>query len=94
MGPKVAKLVSSAQIWTLGPLKSPLLRLRNSRILKGPKYPKSLHKLVLPENGSKIDFGTVILGEMGPKAVFRSSNRDILVRKWENHIFGQQRTKN
>ena len=45
------------------------------------KSPKSLHKLVLPENGSKIDFCTALLGEMSPKAVFRASNCDNLVRK-------------
>ena len=36
-------------------------------MLEGPESPKSLHKLVLPENVSISAFYTVILGEMDPK---------------------------
>ena len=36
-------------------------------MLEGSESPKSLHKLVLPENVSVIAFYTVILGEMDPK---------------------------
>ena len=48
MNPKVAKLVNLAQIWTCRLLKRPLIYQWD--ILEGPKTPKSLHKIVLPDN--------------------------------------------
>ena len=64
---KVAKLVNLAQIWTYRPW--PLIRpiIPQRVMLEGPASPKSLHKLVLPENVSISFFCAVILGEMGPK---------------------------
>ena len=62
MDPKVAKLVNLAQIWTSGPLIRPIIHQRV--MLEGPESPKSLHKLVLPENVSKSAFHMVILGEI------------------------------
>ena len=35
--------------------------------IEGPEYPKSPHKLILPENVSISAFCTVILGEMNLK---------------------------
>ena len=65
MGPKVAKVVNLAQIWTCRPLIRPIIHQRV--MLEGPKSSKSSHKLVLPENISMSAFYSVILGEMGPK---------------------------
>ena len=48
MDPKVAKLVNLAQIWTCGPLTRPIIHQRV--VSEGLESPKSLHKLVLPEN--------------------------------------------
>ena len=50
MGPKVAKLVNLAQIWSCRPLKRPIIHQRV--MVEGPESPKSPHKLVLPENVS------------------------------------------
>ena len=66
MGPKVAKQVNLAQIWTCRPLLRPIIHQRV--MLEGPESPKSPHKLVLQENVSRSAFYTGILGEMGPKA--------------------------
>ena len=65
MDPKVAKLVSLAQIWTCGPLIRLIIHLRV--MLEGPKSPDSPHKLVIPENVSTSAFYTAILGEMDQK---------------------------
>ena len=47
-------------------------------ILEGQQSPKSLDKLVLPENVSKSDFYTVNQGEMGPKVAKLVSLAQIL----------------
>ena len=60
MDPKVAKLVNLAKIWTCRPLIRPIIQERV--ILEGPESPKSPHKLVLPENVSKVPFTLGILG--------------------------------
>ena len=65
MDPKVAKLVNLAQNWTFMPLIRPIIHQRV--MLEGPESPKSVHKLVLPENLSISAFYTIILGEMDPK---------------------------
>ena len=65
MGSKVAKLVNLAKILPCSPLKSPLIHQWG--ILEGPESPKSLHKLVLPENVTNSDFYLVLLVEMGSK---------------------------
>ena len=65
MGPKVAKMVNMAQIWTCRPLIRPIIH--QWVMLEGPESPKSPHKLVLPENVSIGAFYTVILGKMDPK---------------------------
>ena len=36
-------------------------------MIEGPEYPKSPHKLILPENVSISAFYTAVLGEMDPK---------------------------
>ena len=63
MHPKVAKLVNLAQIWTCRPLIRPIIHQRV--ILQGPESPKNPHKLVLPENVSKVPFILGILGHSG-----------------------------
>ena len=65
MGPKVAKLVDLAQIWTCRHLVMPIIH--QWVMLEGSESTKSAHKLVLPENVSISAFYTVFLGEMGPK---------------------------
>ena len=59
MGPKVPKLVNSAQILTSRPLISPIIH--QLVMLEWPESPKRPHKLVLPENVSISAFYTVIL---------------------------------
>ena len=63
--PKVAKLVNLAQIWTCRPLKRPIIHQRV--LLEGPESPKSLHKLLEPENVPISAFYTVIMGEIDTK---------------------------
>ena len=65
MGPKVAKLVDLAQIWTCRPLVMPIIH--QWVMLEGSESTKSAHKLVLPENVLISAFYPVIQGEMGPK---------------------------
>ena len=65
LGPKVAKLVNLAQIWTFRLLIRPIIH--QWFMLEGPESPKSTHKLVLPENVSISAFYMVILYEMDPK---------------------------
>ena len=62
---KVAKLVDSA-IWG---------------ILKGPKSPKSFHKLLLPKNVSRSAFYSIILREMGPKVARLVNAYQILISR-------------
>ena len=59
LGPKVAKLVNLAQIWTCRPLIWSIIHQRV--VSEGPEPPKSPHKLVQPENVSISAFKTVIL---------------------------------
>ena len=66
MGPKEGKLVNLYQIWTCRPIIRPIIHQRV--MLEGSEYPKSPHKLVLPENVSISAFYTVILGEFGSKS--------------------------
>ena len=61
--PKVAKLVKLAQIWTCRPLIRPIIPQRV--MLEVPESPKSPHKLVLPENVSKVPFILGIPGHSG-----------------------------
>ena len=63
MDPKVAKLVKLAQIWTCRPLIRPIIHQRV--MLEVPESPKSPHKLVLPENVSKMPFILGIPGHSG-----------------------------
>ena len=69
MGPKVEKLVNSAQILTLLPLVRLLIRPLTHQwgILDESNSPKSLHKLVLPENVFKSAFYAVTPGKIAPK---------------------------
>ena len=69
MGPKVEKLINSAQILTLLPLVRLLIRPLTHQwgIIDEPNSPKSLHKLVLLENVSKSTFYAVITGKIAPK---------------------------
>ena len=55
-----------AQIPACRPLARPIIY--QPGILQSPESPKSLHKLVLPENVPRSGFYTIIVGEMGPKA--------------------------
>ena len=64
-GPKVAKLVDLTQIFTLRPLIRP--QIHEWGMLEGSKFPKSLHKLILPENLLEKAFYTTILYKKGPK---------------------------
>ena len=57
-------------------------------MLEGCESPKSLHKLVLPENLSISAFYTIIMGEMDPK----EAKLDNLAKKTGLHInFGEVR---
>ena len=58
----MVKLVNLVQSWTCRPLIRPIIHLRV--MLEGSESPKSLHKLVLPENVSISAFYTIILGEI------------------------------
>ena len=64
-GPTIAKLGSFTQILTFSPLIRSLIHQWG--MLESPDSPKSLHRLLLPENVSKSVFYAVILGEKGPK---------------------------
>ena len=61
--PKVAKRVNLAKISTCRALIRPIIHQRV--MLEGPESPKSPHKLVLPENVSKVPFILGILGHSG-----------------------------
>ena len=75
-GPKVAKLANLTQILSFRPLIMP--QIYKWGMLEGLDSPKSLHKLVLPENVSKSAFFTVILGEKGPKVAKQVNLTQIL----------------
>ena len=59
MGPLVVKLVNLAQIWTCRPLIRPIIH--HQVMLEGPESPKSLNKLVLPENVADNNFNWAFL---------------------------------
>ena len=63
MDPKVTKLVNLAQIWTCRPLIWSIIH--QQVMLEGPESPKSLHKLVQPENVSISAFYMIILVVQG-----------------------------
>ena len=65
MGPKMAKLVNLAQIWTCNPLIRPIIHQRV--MLECSESHKKPHILVLPENITISAFYAVILGGMGSK---------------------------
>ena len=67
MGPEVPRLVNLAQIWTCRPLIRPIIH--QQVMLEGPESPKSLNKLVQPENVSISVFYMVLLGQMDPEVL-------------------------
>ena len=67
LGPKVAKLVNLAQIWTSGPLIRPIIHQRV--MLESPETPKIPNKLVQPEKISIRDFYTDILVAQGGEII-------------------------